>query len=54
MAVSAQLDPDNTIYLDANKLDDGRTLKANAQATRSFAGSLLALLQSFFALLVSA
>jgi hypothetical protein len=53
-AVSAQLDPDNTIYLDANKLDDGRTLVADASPTRSFGGSLLALIQSFFALLVSA
>jgi hypothetical protein len=35
-AVSAQLDPDNRIYLDANKLDDGRTLKADASATRTF------------------
>ena len=53
-AVSAQLDPDNRIYLDANKLDDGRTLKADASATRTFGGILLALFQSFFALLVSA
>ena len=53
-AVSAQLDPDKMVYLDANKLDDGRTLKADASATRSFGGVLLALLQSFFALLVSA
>jgi hypothetical protein len=53
-AVSAQLDPDNQVYLDANKLDDGRTLKADASATRNFGGALLALLQSFFALLVSA
>ena len=53
-AVSAQLDPDDTIYLDANKLDDGRTLVADASATRVFGGSLLALFQSLFALLVSA
>jgi hypothetical protein len=53
-AVSAQLDPENSVYLDANKLDDGRTLKSDASATRRFGGSLLALLQSFFALLVSA
>jgi hypothetical protein len=53
-AVSAQLDPDNQIYLDANKLDDGRTLEANASATRTFTGGLLAFFQSFFALLVSA
>jgi len=53
-AVSAQLDPDNQVYLDANKLDDGRTLKADPSVTRSFGGSVLSLLQSFFALLVSA
>jgi hypothetical protein len=53
-AVSAQLDPGNRIYLDANKLDDGRTLKADASAARSFGGIVLAFLQSFFALLGSA
>jgi hypothetical protein len=53
-AVSAQLDPRGQIYLDANKLDDGRTLAANGSATRSVGGILLALFQSFFALLVSA
>jgi hypothetical protein len=53
-AVSAQLDPDNQIYLDANKLDDGRTLTADASATRRFGGGLFAFFQSLFALLVSA
>ena len=53
-AVSAQLDPDEMNYLDANKLDDGRTLAADASVARRVTGSLLAFLQSFFALLVSA
>jgi hypothetical protein len=33
-AVSAELDPQRLHYLDANKLDDSRTLKADASAAR--------------------
>jgi len=53
-AVSAQLDPERRIALDRNKLDDGRTLEADASVARTWTGRISALLQSFLALLVSA
>ena len=53
-AVSAQLDPERRITLDRNKLDDGRTLEADASVARTWTGRIGALLQSFLALLVSA
>ncbi len=52
-AVSAQLDPDGNINLDSNKLDDGRTLESDRSATRRWTGDVAALLQNFFAMLVS-
>ncbi|MCL1634224.1 M1 family metallopeptidase [Luteimonas sp. SX5] len=52
-AVSAQLDPDGHINLDSDKLDDGRTLDSDRSATRRWVGDITALLQNFFAMLVS-
>lgn len=52
-AVSAQLDPDRSINLDSNKLDDGRTLESDRSATRRWTGDVAAVLQNFFAMLVS-
>jgi len=52
-AVSAQLDPDRNINLDSDKLDDGRTLESDRSATRRWTGDVAALLQNFFAMLVS-
>ncbi|TCV94854.1 hypothetical protein EC912_103343 [Luteibacter rhizovicinus] len=50
-AVSAELDPDRKIYLDANKLNDTRTVKSNHNASRRWASDIAALLQGFYALL---
>lgn len=52
-AVSAQLDPDNRIYLDTDKLDDSRTLKPERSVARRWGSDFAALAQAFFALLVS-
>lgn len=52
-AVSAQLDPDRSINLDSNKLDDGRTLESDRSATRRWTGDVAAVLQNLFAMLVS-
>ncbi|MCY7355845.1 MAG: M1 family metallopeptidase [Lysobacter sp.] len=50
-AVSAQLDPDNRIYLDTNKLDDSRTLKSDRSAARRWGSDFAALAQTLFSLL---
>ena len=52
-AVSAELDPDHLVWMDANKLNDGRTLEAQPAASRRWFGDFAALLQSFFALLAT-
>jgi hypothetical protein len=52
-AVSAQLDPNREIFLDANKLDDGRTLKADGSAARRWASAAASLMKTFLALLVN-
>ena len=52
-AVSAQLDPQRDIFLDADKIDDSRTLESNGAASRRWSSDFAALLQSFFALLVT-
>ncbi len=52
-AVSAQLDPQRKNLLDANKLNDSRVIKADATASRRWAGHFAAALQSFYALLVN-
>ncbi|MFT3762368.1 MAG: M1 family metallopeptidase [Pseudoxanthomonas sp.] len=52
-AVSAELDPQRQVYLDDDKLDDSRTLKADGSPARRWASAVGALLKTFLALLVS-
>ncbi|MDQ3229215.1 MAG: M1 family metallopeptidase [Pseudomonadota bacterium] len=52
-AVSAQLDPERRIYMDADKLDDSRTLESNPSAARRWGSDFAALAQTLFSLLVS-
>ena len=52
-AVSAELDPDHLLWMDANKLNDSRTLEAQPAASRRWFGDFAALLQSFLALLAT-
>ncbi|WP_323137536.1 M1 family metallopeptidase [Dyella subtropica] len=51
--VSAELDPEQTILLDANKLNDSRTTKANPAASRRWTSDVTALLQAFYSFLVT-
>jgi hypothetical protein len=51
--VSAALDPDQKIYLDANKLDDSLTSKADGTASRRWSADAASLLQAFYALVGS-
>ena len=51
--VSAQLDPERKNLLDANKLDDSRTVDADKSASRRWAGHLAAAVQSLYAMLVT-
>ncbi len=50
-AVSAQLDPDNLIGMDASELNDSRTAEPDGSAARRWFGDALALLQTLFGLL---
>lgn len=52
-ALSAQIDPDGRHLLDANVLDDSRTIKPDAHASRRWSADLAALIQSAFALLAA-
>ncbi|WP_232823460.1 M1 family metallopeptidase [Dyella sp. C9] len=49
--VSAELDPDQQILLDENKLNDSRAVKADPSASRRWTADAATLLQSFYALL---
>ena len=49
--VSAELDPERRIYLDANKLNDSRTVTADHAASTRWGSDFAALLQGFYALL---
>jgi hypothetical protein len=51
--VSAVLDPEQKIYLDANKLNDSRTTKADGSASRRWSADAASLLQVFYALVGS-
>lgn len=51
--VSAELDPEQKILLDANKLNDSRTTKGNAAASRRWTADVTALLQAFYSFLVT-
>jgi hypothetical protein len=51
--VSATLDPEQKIYLDANKLNDSLTTKADGTASRRWSADVASLLQAFYALVGS-
>jgi len=51
--VSAELDPQRKIYLDADKLNDSRTAESDGSASRRWSADFAALAQAFFSLLVS-
>jgi hypothetical protein len=51
--VSAELDPEQKILLDANKLNDSRTTKADASVSRRWTADVTALLQAFYSFLVT-
>jgi hypothetical protein len=51
--VSAELDPAQLSYLDADKLNDSLTTKANGAASRRWTADLAAALQAFYATLVT-
>lgn len=52
-AVSVQLDPQKLHYLDANKLDDSRTLESDGSAARRWSADFAALFQALQTFLVS-
>ncbi|WP_229792808.1 M1 family metallopeptidase [Rhodanobacter panaciterrae] len=51
--VLATLDPEQKIYLDANKLNDSLTTKADGSASRRWSADVASLLQAFYALVGS-
>jgi hypothetical protein len=51
--VSAELDPEQKILLDANKLNDSRTVKSDPAASRRWTADVAAVLQAFYAFLVT-
>nr|WP_199096635.1 M1 family metallopeptidase [Dyella sp. ASV21] len=51
--VSAELDPEQKILLDADKLNDSRTTTPNHVASRRWTADFAALLQTFYAFLVT-
>ncbi|RDJ00082.1 M1 family peptidase [Dyella solisilvae] len=51
--VSAELDPDGKILLDANKLNDSRTVTSDASASRRWTADVASALQALYALLVT-
>jgi hypothetical protein len=51
--ISAALDPEQKIYLDANKLNDSLTTKADGTASRRWSADVASLLQAFYALVGS-
>jgi hypothetical protein len=52
-AVSAELDPQRLHYLDASKLDDSRTIEANASASRRWGMDVAALFEYLLALIAT-
>jgi len=52
-AVSVELDPENRIFLDRDKLDDSRTREADGTASRRWTADVAAALQSVYALMVT-
>jgi len=52
-AVSAQIDPNELHYLDANKLNDGRTVKPNSTAARRWSAELETVIQFIISLIAT-
>ncbi|MES2151060.1 MAG: M1 family metallopeptidase [Pseudomonadota bacterium] len=52
-AISAELDPQNLNYLDTNKLDDSRTVKADRSAARRWTGDFAAIVQILLSLIAT-
>ncbi|HET7359455.1 MAG TPA: M1 family metallopeptidase [Rhodanobacteraceae bacterium] len=52
-AVSAELDPQHMMFLDTDRLNDSRTVKANGAASRRWSTDAAALLESFYTILVT-
>lgn len=52
-AVSAELDPRRSHYLDVNKLDDSRTLVANRSASQRWASDAMAFVQLLFSFIAT-
>jgi hypothetical protein len=50
-ATSAELDPERKIYLDANKLNDSRTVEKNHAASNRWGSDFAALLQGIYTML---
>ncbi|MEY2152656.1 M1 family metallopeptidase [Rhodanobacter sp. 115] len=51
--VSAELDPQQQVYLDANKLNDSYATKPNSAASRRWSADVAAVLQAFYSMLVT-
>jgi hypothetical protein len=52
-AVSAELDPERRIYLDANKLNDSYAVKTDGSAARRWSSDIAALLQSLYTMVAT-
>jgi hypothetical protein len=52
-AVSAELDPQRIHYLDVSKLDDSRTVEADASASRRWGWDFSAIVETLFSLIAS-
>jgi hypothetical protein len=52
-AVSVELDPQRQHYLDANKLDDTRTLKKDGSASRRWSGDFSAIVTLILSLIAA-
>lgn len=52
-AVSAELDPERRIYLDSNKLNDGRLREPDGRASRRYASDVATAVETLYALLWS-
>jgi hypothetical protein len=52
-AVSAQLDPEHRIFLDRDRLDDGRTRESDGTASRRWTADAFAVLQSLYSMMVT-
>ena len=51
--ISAALDPEQKVYLDANKLNDSLATRADGTVSRHWSADVASLLQTFYALVGS-